>query len=272
MEPELQRRVQRYGWDRASLYYEGYWQQQLKPVQDLLMEWADIRPGDKILDVACGTGLVSLRARAAAGDQGYVLGTDISEKMVELATSRSKEKFSSALDYKHMDAESLQIEEGQFDIVLCALGLMYFPDPYQALREMYRVLKPGGKAVAAVWGSRDHCGWAEIFEIVDQRVSSEVCPMFFQLGNPGMLTRSLESAGFQHTLSNTFSARLLYSSGEEACGAAFMGGPVALAYHKFTEPVKREAEQAYLESILPYKEGTGYAVPGEFIVAKGFKV
>src|SRR5206468_4328936 len=83
-----------------------------------------------------------------------------------------------------------------FDLTICALGLMYMPDPKKALEEMHRVLKPGGRTVAAVWGRREKCGWAEIFEIVDQHVASEVCPMFFNLGNPDILKFNFAAAGF----------------------------------------------------------------------------
>jgi hypothetical protein len=64
---------------------------------------------------------------------------------------------------------------------------------------------------------------------------------------------------------------LNYSSDEDAYGAAFAGGPVALAYHKFSDQVKNEAHIEYLDSIKPFRQGTGYAVPGEFVVAIGYK-
>src|SRR5580704_2821710 len=184
MEPALQRRVQRYGWDKASPYYETFWQRQLKPAQDLLLQMAQFKPGDKVLDVACGTGLVSFRALEEIGN-GDLLGTDISEKMVEVAVSLAAQKGETRARFARMDAEELALEDETFDVVLCALGLMYMPSPLQALNEMRRVLKPGGRVVATVWGQRQHCGWADIFEIVDRHVSSEVCPMFFSLGNPG---------------------------------------------------------------------------------------
>src|SRR6185436_6593945 len=179
MEAQLMKRVQRYGWDKAAIHYESAWQQQLKPAQDLLLEMANIQDGEQVLDIACGTGLVTFKAAEKAG---YVLGTDISDGMIELARNVSQEKAISNIAFERMDAEKLELKDESFDIVLCALGLMYVPDPFLALSEIKRVLKPGGRMIAAVWGERDHCGWSGIFEIVDKRVASEVCPMFFQLG------------------------------------------------------------------------------------------
>ena len=72
--------------------------------------------------------------------------------------------------------------DASFDVALCALGLMYMPDPAQALREMQRVLRSGGRLVAAVWGDRTRCGWSAPFPIIDDEVASEVCPPFFRLG------------------------------------------------------------------------------------------
>jgi ubiquinone/menaquinone biosynthesis C-methylase UbiE len=183
MEPRLQRRVQRYGWDKASSYYELFWQNQLKPAQDLLIEMADLQPNDVIIDIACGTGLVSFQILEKPGFRGRLLGTDISDKMVELASSGINSKFDGRVQFRQMDAEDLILENNSFDLAVCALGLMYVPDPRKALEEMHRILKQGGRAVAAVWGRRDQCGWADIFKIVDQHVASEVCPMFFNLGN-----------------------------------------------------------------------------------------
>ena len=271
MEPSLQRRIQRYGWDKASVYYENFWQRQLKPAQDLLMEMAALQKNDKVIDIACGTGLVSFRAAAIVGNDGFVLANDISDGMVKIGNDLVKEKNLSNIQFQRMDAEELDVPGEAYNVALCALGLMYVPDPVKALKEMYRVIKPGGRAVAAVWGQRDHCGWAEIFEIVDKRVSTEVCPMFFNLGNKDMLNRNFVAAGFSDIKFERINTELIYHSDEEACGAAFAGGPVALAYHKFSEDVKLEARKEYLDSIKDYRTGSKYAIPGEFVVAMGIK-
>jgi ubiquinone/menaquinone biosynthesis C-methylase UbiE len=271
MEPALQRRVQRYGWDRASVYYEASWQNQLRPAQEKLLELAHIQPGEKVIDIACGTGLVTFPSAEKVGENGVVLGTDISDKMVEQSIFIAKEKRLKHIKFERMDAEELNVEDETFDAALCALGLMYFPYPVKAMQEMLRVLKPGGRAVAAVWGKRNNCGWADIFEIVDQRVTSEVCPMFFHLGNADMLKQCFETSGFRNVTFERIKSTLEYASDEEACMAAFAGGPVALAYNKFAPQVKEEAHAEYVKSIEPFKEGGGYKIPGEFVIAIGYK-
>ena len=232
---------------------------------------AALKLNDRVIDIASGTGLVSFRVADITGENGFVLATDISDGMVKIGNNLVKEKNLNNIRFQRMDAEELDIPDEEYDAALCALGLMYVPDPVRALKEMHRVIKPGGRAVAAVWGQRDHCGWAEIFEIVDKRVSTEVCPMFFNLGNKDVLSRSFSAAGFSNVVFEKINTELIYHSDEEACGAAFAGGPVALAYHKFSEAVKNEAHAEYLDSIKMYRQGDGYAIPGEFVVARGFK-
>jgi ubiquinone/menaquinone biosynthesis C-methylase UbiE len=269
MQPRLQRRVQRYGWDKAAAYYERYWQRQLAPAQDRLIELAALEPGMRVLDVACGTGLVTFRAAELVGPSGTVLATDISDEMVKSAASEATRRRHSNVDARRMDAEALDAPDGSFDVVLCALGLMYVPEPVTALREMRRVLAPGGRAVAAVWGARDRCGWAEIFPIVESRVQSDVCPMFFRLGTGEELRRAFDAAGFADVRADRLSSVLRYESDEEACGAAFAGGPVALAYSRFDGPTRDSAHADYLASIRAWKNAAGYDVPGEFVVAAG---
>ena len=227
MEPALQRRIQRYGWDKASAYYETFWQEQLKPAQDLLLDMADLHPGENVLDIACGTGLVSFEALSRVKPNGSLTGTDISDKMVEIASTIAARNGEDRAHFERMDAEELSYENESFNVALCALGLMYVPDPLKALREMCRILKPGGRAVAAVWGKRSNCGWADIFEIVDQHVASEVCPMFFNLGNTDMLELHFKDAGFEGIVVKRINTLLRYQNAREALGAAFEGGPVA---------------------------------------------
>jgi len=147
VDARVQRRVQRYGWDKAADYYERFWAKQLEPAQRRLLQLAALEPGERVLDVACGTGLVTLPAAEAVGPRGSVLGTDISEEMVRSLENAAKTRGFTHVTARRMDAERLELADAAFDVVLCALGLMYVPDPLQALREVRRVLRPGGRLV-----------------------------------------------------------------------------------------------------------------------------
>ena len=269
MDAKLQRRVQRYGWDKAAEDYERFWAAQLRPAQDLLLSLAAIRSGERVLDVACGTGLVSLQAAATTGSSGQVVGTDISERMVERAREEAGRRSVEHVVFQRMDAEALDLPDAAFDVTICALGLMYVPNPLRALEEMHRTLAPGGRAVAAVWGARKQCGWAEIFPIVESRVQSDVCPMFFHLGTGDTLPQAFRDAGFSDVRAERIATELAYDGDDQALGAAFAGGPVAMAYSRFDQPTRESAHAAYLESIAAFRRGSGYRVPGEFVVVRG---
>jgi len=270
MNARLQRRVQRYGWDRAVTDYERGWREQLEPAQTMMLEMAALGRGERVLDVACGTGLVSFRALEAVGPSGSVLGTDLSGEMVEAARERAHARGLRNIAFRRCDAESPELEGETFDAALCALGLMYFPDPEAALGAMRRSLRPGGRAAAVVWGARARCGWAEIFPITDARVESDVCPLFFRLGTGDALARCFADAGFESVRVQRLAVELRYASAGEALGAAFRGGPVALAYSRFDEATRAAVHEEYLASIAAYRDaGGGYRIPGEFVAAVG---
>ena len=271
MNPELQRRVQRYGWDHAAPYYDSSWERQLETAQKKLLEMAALRPGEDVLDIACGSGLVTFPAARSVGSDGAVTGVDISDGMLGLARNVAEEHGMGSVEFARMDAENLDFAPGSFDAVLCGLGLMYVPDPVRSLQEMYKVARDGGRAAVAVWGQRSSCGWAEVFPIVDRRVASDVCPMFFQLGMGRALEVAFSQAGFYDVTSERISVTLHYDSAEEACAAVFAGGPVAMAYRKFDDATREGAHREYLDSIEPYRLGEQYRIPGEFVIACGWK-
>ncbi|WP_373397422.1 hypothetical protein V8V91_23125 [Algoriphagus halophilus] len=96
-------------------------------------------------------------------------------------------------------------------------------------------------------------------------------PHVFQFGRTGCNQISLCKSWFYQYQHPKIEVNLPYSSDEEACQASFMGGPVAMAYSRFDEQTKEEAQKEYIESIQPYKTATGYDIPGEFVVAIGIK-
>ena len=235
--------------------------------QAALLAWASPAPGEQVLDVACGTGLVSFEAARAVSVGGHVLGIDLSDRMVGDAERRAREKKLSNCSFSRMDAETLALPDASFDVVLCALGLMYMPDPEQALREMRRVLRAGGRVSLAVWGERSKCGWSAIFPIVGDEVASEVCPLFFRLGEQDTLARLCADAKLEDVRHRRITTTLFFADDDEACDAAFVGGPVALAWSRFNDEVRARVRVRYLHAIESWRHGRGYRIPGEFFIA-----
>jgi SAM-dependent methyltransferase len=268
---DLQLRVQRYGWDRAAGYYENAWQEQLRPAQDCLLSLLNLLPGQRVLEVACGTGMVTMEAARRVGRGGLSVGTDISQKMVDLAADKARGNGLLQNSFYRMEACRQEFPSASFDAVMNAFGLMYVPDPLEAVREQFRLLRTGGRAGAAVWGRCEACGWNTIFPIVDARVNTDVCPLFFQLGTAGILEKTFEKAGFRNIQKAVLNVNLYYYSREHALQAAFSGGPVAMAYSRFDEATRREVHAEYLESIEPYRYRNEYTIPGEFVVVVGEK-
>jgi len=105
-----------------------------------------------------------------------------------------------------------------------------------------------------------------VFEIVDREVAIEVCPLFFRLGQEEALARACREAGFEAIEQRRIAVTLDYADDEAACDAAFVGGPVALAWSRFDGAARARARAAYLAAIAPWRVGRGYRLPGEFVV------
>jgi SAM-dependent methyltransferase len=132
---------------------------------------------------------------------------------------------------------------------------------------MRRVLRPGGRLAVAVWGERSRCGWSPVFQIVDAEVESDVCPLFFGLGKEGALERVCADAGFEAVEPHRLASTLSYADGDEACRAALVGGPLALAWSRFDDEARERVRSRYLDAIAQWRKGGGYRMPGEFVVA-----
>lgn len=272
MDSNFQIRIQRYGWDKAADSYEEGWRASLAPVQRRLLEMAAAQPGEQVLDIACGTGLVTFPLAQSVGQGGRVIASDLSQRMVDIVAETAGDMGMTQVEAVRAEASSHpMVPDASIDLVTCALGFMYFPDTRAVMREALRVLRPGGRAVFAVWGDRRNCGWAEIFPIVDCRVQSQVCPLFFRLGTGDLLCREMVSGGFDFIAEERLETKMPYASAEDALLAAFVGGPVALAYNRFDSPTKEEAHAEYLASIAQHRVGDGYEIPGEFVVCGGRK-
>lgn len=270
MDARLQLRVQRYGWDAAARHYHTGWEQQLKPAQDTLLRMADVKPGQRVIETACGSGMVTLRLASFVGPTGRVTATDLSQGMIDDLANRLDASKITNVTALRMPAEKLGRPENAFDAAVCALGLMYTPDPAKAVAEMARVAKPGGTVAALVWGQRQNCGWAEVFPIVDGRVASEVCPMFFGTGAPNALVRVFEEAGIIEVTEHRQSEFLRFEDEAAVLDAVLLGGPVALAVKRFDKATWEDVRQEFLASISPFRQPDGsYSIPAEFLTVSG---
>jgi ubiquinone/menaquinone biosynthesis C-methylase UbiE len=116
--------------------------------------YAKLKTGEKVLDVACGTGLATKAAAKVVGNNGKVIGIDVSDKWLDVAKERAIFAGLPNIEFRVGNAEALEFVESYFDNVICASSIFYFPDILRALREWYRVLKPGGTVSFTSFGER----------------------------------------------------------------------------------------------------------------------
>jgi SAM-dependent methyltransferase len=187
--------------------------------------------------------------------------------MIESTSAEAERMGVKNMRFERVDAEELAYPDATFDAVLCVLGLMFPADPQRAIDQIGRVLKPGGRAAVCVWGRRERCGWSPIFPIVESRVESDVCPLFFQLGFEGALTRAFTKAVFADVTEERVTRSLDFPGAPEMLAAVFKGGAVALAYSRFSDEVREEVHSEFLQEAEPHRRNGGYSLPGEFVFA-----
>ncbi len=187
-------------------------------VPALFGEWAPrvadaarIAPGDHVLDVACGTGVVAREAGRRVGDNGAVVGLDRNEWMFDVAKRVAPE-----IEWVTGVAEDMPFPAGSFDAVTCQFGLMFFDDRAGALREMWRVLRPGGRLAAAVWDSADSTpGYAAMIGLIERLFGQEPADALrapFALGDPAELARLASDAGIPDALVETIDGTARFPS------------------------------------------------------------
>jgi len=144
-------------WDKISNLYLEEVDKRFAPVTEAVIDRAAIRLGESVLDLGTGTGSVALRVASKVGETGRVIGNDISQEMLGLAAHKAKELNITNVEFQEGRAESISTEDSSFDVVLASLSLMYVVDRAAAAREIGRVLRPGGRLIAAVWAAPDEC-------------------------------------------------------------------------------------------------------------------
>ncbi len=144
-------------WDRMSDVYLHEVDRRFAPVVEALLQRAALRAGEQVLDLGTGTGAVALRAAAAVGPTGHVVGVDISREMLALAQRNATNLGVDNITLLEGRAEAVSAEDAAFDAVLASLSMMYVIDREAAVRQIARVLKRAGRFVATVWAGPEQC-------------------------------------------------------------------------------------------------------------------
>ncbi len=233
---------------------------------------AHVQSGQRILDVAAGAGEPAVSAAECVGPSGYVLATDISEGIVELAGQVARERGLNQIETRAMDGEKLDLPDASFDAVLCRLGLMYMPHPVTALREWRRVLKPGGWVAVAVFSLPERNAWGALpASIIRQRAQLPAPvpgqPGPFSLGGVGVLEEVFRQAGFANPQVHAVPVPHRAASAADyvrVAREAFGGFNAMMANLSFQE---REAVWNEVESSMrSFESPAGFEVPGECLV------
>jgi len=198
----------------------------------ILVELAQPRPGDRVVDVAFGTGVVARIAAGRVGPTGAVVGIDLNPGMLSVARSVAPTDVGSGgpLQWQEASADKLPFPDGSFDVVYCQLGLQFFADRAAALREMRRVLGVEGRLALMVWrGIHESPGFAVLAEALQRHIGQAAAIMRAPFGLPDAdeLAALVRAAGFQNVAIHQRSGTVRFPSVERFVLSYVAGSPLA---------------------------------------------
>ena len=241
---------QRQGWDSVAQGWKAWWEPIERGAQKLssrLVELAEIKPGQKVLDIATGIGEPAMTAAKVVGAGGRVFATDISEQMLTIAKERAASLgMQEIIEFKDGDAENLNLQSSSFDAVLCRWGLMLMPNLERVLIEVYRSLVHGGRFASAVWADAPKVPIISLaMRIVGEQVQMAApppgTPNPFSLADTNRLGNYFLEAGFRDIHVETVIVSFEFASGEDYsryCQAVSASARMALS--KETEEKKED--------------------------------
>lgn len=178
----------------AEIYEEFFVPALFEPWPPHVLRAADVQPGQRVLDVACGTGVLARAAADRVGPDGSVVGVDINDGMLAVARQKAPD-----ITWEVAPAEALPFASNTFERVVSQFGLMFFADPAQAIAEMVRVLRPGGTLAIAVWDRLERTpGYAAVAAILNELFGAEAAQsieMPYSLGDTERITALFAAAG-----------------------------------------------------------------------------
>ena len=232
------------------------------PCASELLELAAPAAGDRVLDLACGTGVVARRLAARVGTPGTVVAVDVNPQMLAFATSAAGP---APIEWRSADAAALPLGDAAFDLVCCQQGLQFFRDQAGALREAHRVLVPGGRIAVAVWRPIEHNPAFVVFaDALDHHVGAEAAAMMrapFSGPDREQLRRLLVEASFSEVHIRIASILVRFPSPREFLRQEVVSSPLAGPVGAL-DPPRLAALGEELDRVMePYADDDGTVLP-----------
>jgi ubiquinone/menaquinone biosynthesis C-methylase UbiE len=238
-----------------------------------LVEVAAIKPGDRVLDVACGTGVVTRLAANKIGSAGQVVGFDLNAGM--LARARAFGDTAAAIEWRLGNATEMPFADATFDCVVCQHGLQFIPNKAAAASEMHRVLADRGRIVISVWRSIEHCPWqAAIADAVERNMGSEHAAKIrsaFSFGDADQLRQVIVAAGFQDVEIRIERETIRHAAMAEYVPGYISATPIAAAVAGLNQEAQAKIATDVRDALAVYRVGDSLAAPIEAHVAIGHR-
>jgi SAM-dependent methyltransferase len=259
-----------YRWDPAINKWLG-------PATEEMIRMAGISTGHHVLDIAAGAGGQSVAVAKVVGTTGYVLASDISPNILSFARRMACEAKMYNIETRAMDGENLDCNDESFDVVISRVGLIYFPDQLKALREMWRVLKPGGKIAHIVYSTADKNSFFSIpVSIIRNRaklpppVPGQPGP--FSLGADGAILKLFSEAGFKNNHSVKINSPVRMSSAKECVQFEKDSfGALHQMMNQLSAEEKLSVWNEIEQQLKAFESDKAFTGPCEMIVAVGEK-
>ena len=241
------------------------------PLAEVFLQHVELREGDDLLDVACGTGIVSRYAAPKVGPTGSITGLDLNAGMLDVAARNAPSAITNC-HWQGGDAQHLPFDDATFDVVVCQQGLQFVPDKLAAAREMHRVLKPGGRVGVCVWRSIEFSPTLSAVSVAlsphldDATVAKVRAP--FSFGDEEQVRTTLADAGFGEVSLKTATLTRTMLSAEQSIPGLIASTPAGPAFAELDEDIKTDVIDEVAVALRAYRTETGFSVPQETYVAQ----
>lgn len=238
-----------------------------------MVEAVDPQPGERLLELAAGPGDTGFMAAQAVGAQGSLLTTDLTESMLDAGRARAGELGLENVEFRVMDAESLDLEAASFDAALCRWGYMLMADPPAALKETRRVLRPGGRLALAAWAGPEANRWASVIagtarEVLGTPAPDPDLPGIFHFAPPGRIESRLQDAGFSEIRVEAVDFEQVFSSWEHWWDTVLeLGRMMAVMLEEATPEQQQRIREGVREASAQFAESDGLRIPARTWVA-----